>query len=323
MSEAVFKKPIRSITVGLIVLLIVSVGANVLFYSDNGVLRDHIIVLDSDKAALQDQVNALQIEKMALEDQVSSLQQNYDALNSSYKSLLNGYNSLDANYSSLQIDYEGLQTDYERLQVDYEGAIKVPHIQIRNGTIYWRFKLLNGELFTWWMSIEEYKYYLNKTKPVDCHLLETVSGLVRIRKYELLVQPEVFCDLSRRDLTEGNTDREFVEEVFNFMKQLTMYHSDVGEDYPKWPLETLAEGAGDCEDFAILAASLLKAGDEYAGYGMSFQMVYMDAYNPTDPQEVNHVCLYITYSDGSTQFFDATSDVISPWAYVVGWYFNI
>lgn len=294
MSKSVSEKPIRPTTISLIVLLMVSVGASVWLYRNNMVLRDQIFTLNSDKAALQNQVNALQIDKVSLEGQFSSLQQNYDAL----------------------------RLSYESLQLEYEGAIKVPHIQVKNGTVYWRFKL-NGELFTWTLPIETYKYYLNNTKPVDYHLLETESGLVKIRTYELLVQPEVFGNYSRRDLTEGNMDREFVEEVFNFMKQLTMYHSDVGEDYPKWSLETLTEGAGDCEDFAILAASLLKAGDEYAGYGMSFQIVYMDSYNPTDPQEVNHVCLHITYSDGSSQFFDATSDVISPWSYVVGWYFDI
>ena len=36
------------------------------------------------------------------------------------------------------------------------------------------------------------------------------------------------------------------------------------DDYAKYPLETIAEGGGDCEDHAILAATLLSAAGEDA-----------------------------------------------------------
>lgn len=38
---------------------------------------------------------------------------------------------------------------------------------------------------------------------------------------------------------------------------MLVYEADEGE-YPKYPVETLAEGKGDCEDYAILAAAILK-----------------------------------------------------------------
>ena len=54
-----------------------------------------------------------------------------------------------------------------------------------------------------------------------------------------------------------------VSFVLSFVQQVITYQddavkSDVGE-YPKYPVETLAESAGDCEDYAILGASILQA----------------------------------------------------------------
>lgn len=51
-----------------------------------------------------------------------------------------------------------------------------------------------------------------------------------------------------------------VSFVLAFVQQVITYQHDEGE-YPKYPIETLTEAAGDCEDFAILAASLLHAMD--------------------------------------------------------------
>ncbi len=49
-----------------------------------------------------------------------------------------------------------------------------------------------------------------------------------------------------------------VENVVRMVRSLS-YRADAPEpaDQPKYPLQTLADGGGDCEDFAILAASLL------------------------------------------------------------------
>lgn len=44
--------------------------------------------------------------------------------------------------------------------------------------------------------------------------------------------------------------------VVSFIQSL-QYTKEQGE-YPKYPVETLVEGAGDCEDFAILTADLLQ-----------------------------------------------------------------
>ena len=48
-----------------------------------------------------------------------------------------------------------------------------------------------------------------------------------------------------------------VSFVLNFVQQAIIYAREKTE-YPKYPVETLADGTGDCEDFSILGAALLK-----------------------------------------------------------------
>jgi len=110
----------------------------------------------------------------------------------------------------------------------------------------------------------------------------------------------------------------FAQEVFNLVTQLTVYSEDIGE-VPRWPVETLTEAGGDCEDLAILFASLLKA----APYPYKLSLVYMDADNPTDPLHPNHVIVWVEASDWKL-FVDCTSD--QGWGCyeeVVGWYYKL
>lgn len=50
---------------------------------------------------------------------------------------------------------------------------------------------------------------------------------------------------------------EEVEFVLSFVQQIVKYEREE-KDYPKYPVETLVEEAGDCEDFSILGAAILK-----------------------------------------------------------------
>ena len=53
---------------------------------------------------------------------------------------------------------------------------------------------------------------------------------------------------------------EFILEVLAFVQGAIRYEADpVGTEHPLYPLETLADGKGDCEDTAILFVSLINA----------------------------------------------------------------
>jgi PKD repeat protein len=55
---------------------------------------------------------------------------------------------------------------------------------------------------------------------------------------------------------------EFILETLAFVQGAIQYKADpVGVEHPLYPLETLADGVGDCEDTSILFVSLIKALD--------------------------------------------------------------
>jgi len=251
-----------------------------------------------------------------------NLQSNYDTLTSDYDSLSYQCDQLEEDYDYLQERYDALNTDYASLVTEYQGALKVPYTTIQEGDVIWAFRTLDETIEKWSMPIDTYTYYIDKAKPSEYHYFTTDGDLFTVRKMELFVQPEFFSNVIH-DLTDGNTARDFVREVFNLRLQLTLYNEDI-TDTPQWSAETMTEGTGDCEDFAILMGSLMVAGDEQAHYGMTVQMVYMDANNPTDPQTVNHLLLYIIYQDESGEFVDSTSTgILSPWSRVEGWFYDL
>jgi len=232
---------------------------------------------------------------------------------------------LSIGYALSSIQITNLQNQLQNQQQQYESLLELmkrPRTTIEEGNITWRFTTLDGTMEEWHMPIDAYVYYVNKPKPEEYHILTTDGQSFQVRNMELFVEPEFFSKAISR-ITDGNTAGDFVQEVFNLRVQLTVYSKEITET-PQWSGETMTLGTGDCEDFAILMGSLLMAGNEYARYGMTVQMVYMDTNNPTNPQTVNHVLLYVTYGDESKEFVDSTStDILSPWSEIIGWYFDL
>ncbi len=59
----------------------------------------------------------------------------------------------------------------------------------------------------------------------------------------------------RRAIEENLTEWEKINMVIDFVQSL-QYQTETGE-YPKYPIETLHDGGGDCEDTSILLAAVL------------------------------------------------------------------
>ena len=96
-------------------------------------------------------------------------------------------------------------------------------------------------------KIKNYSYYV--TDPSDDDSLAELAG-----KFKEAAEKESFSDL------------DMVKNIIFFVQNLNYVDDKVGtgyDEYPKFPLETLADEGGDCEDSAILLASLLRE----LGYG--------------------------------------------------------
>lgn len=194
------------------------------------------------------------------------------------------------------------------------------------------FKTSDGTLHRWSVSVEA----LEASIVQGCFERETlqyieledgVTGEIHwVADFRPFVDEQPFSEVISGVYTELPTDEVFVDkdvafvhEVWYIVTQLTTYRSEM-EETPKFPLETIIGGGGDCEDVAILIASMLKA----APVDYVVELVYMDANNPARPKEVNHVVVCVETPGGYKTILDGTSEtVVYPFGEVYGWYFEV
>lgn len=108
----------------------------------------------------------------------------------------------------------------------------------------------------------------------------------------------------------------------NFKNQIVTYGSGLGDFY-RWPAETITEGRGQCGDTTILMASLFKAGENRAHYGLSVYIWYCDANHITEPQEVNHAIVEVRYIDGTSTLIETTSNKFYSYEQIWGWSYEV
>lgn len=210
-------------------------------------------------------------------------------------------------------------------QANY-GCSPVPCTSFKNGNFTFVFTLLNGSVAQWHFPLTSYNYWVStpRINPI-LHLNDTITGKpIYTYDYRSLVTPSFFANVTPQ-LTNGKTAGEFVAEVQNINSQLVNY-SLIFENTSVYPAQLLAQGQGDCKDKGALIASILEAGNIQANYGMKIQFLYVDADNLTAPRTVNHLMLYITFANGTTEFLDTTHVLVtSPYfnGTVDGWYYNL
>jgi transglutaminase-like putative cysteine protease len=109
-----------------------------------------------------------------------------------------------------------------------------------------------------------------------------------------------------------------VREVWHIVAQLTTYSEEI-EETPRYPLETFLAGGGDCEDTAILLASMIRA----APVDWVVDLVYMDIDNPQDPQDVNHVMVHVDTGQRRYLIETVGDEEMEPFDDVIGWYLRV
>ncbi len=114
----------------------------------------------------------------------------------------------------------------------------------------------NGNKFTEAFAFHhsDYNYYKNlpKKQPYTKYAseLETHSYLLELAKQ---------LDVNAQKLNFTRT--QLAQYLIDFVQQAIPYKTDPkndGFDYPKYPIETIVEAGGDCEDKAALLVALLK-----------------------------------------------------------------
>lgn len=129
--------------------------------------------------------------------------------------------------------------------VEEDGNYKISHEWTHNGT-HWNCTLN--------VPVALYQYYRGRA-----HLSDDMVQFV-LSDYDRLCVQSLVASFREGGIKASYTDRDNMNNVISFVQSLR-YVSDrdsKGEqEYVRFPVETLVDGVGDCEDMAILAAAII------------------------------------------------------------------
>ena len=117
----------------------------------------------------------------------------------------------------------------------------------------------------------------------------------------------------------------FVYEIWYMISKLTIYSLDIGEE-PRFAIETLVRGGGDCEDTVILIADMLRSSSHTKDW--KIKLVYFDSDNLTNPQNINHVVLSIDEGNSKPYIIETTAKTfedLTMWnnIEIIGWSLDV
>ena len=140
----------------------------------------------------------------------------------------------------------------------------------------------------------------------------------KVVDFRPFVVPITFKNVIKKLYEESKNEEEFIHETWNIVTQLDTYSAVIGET-PRYPLETFLAGGGDCDNTAVLFASMIKA----APTNWDVEFIYMDANNPENPVTPNHLMVGIKTND-RTYLIDTTQhNVMEPFPKINGWWLKI
>jgi hypothetical protein len=238
------------IAIGLILGLVVGIAGGYFYFNpkidhSSNILSDLNKIIEDSESSIQD-----------ITSEFTELFDDHETLIDELAELANEKNSIEEDYRELESSYTELLDDYEIL------VASLPLIpQQMSGTTLereyeWYFE---GKTYDLSLSIPEsqYNYYkgleriyqadysVYVTHPYDDEFINTIN-----RKFNLIA------------LEENLTEEQKINLIISFVQNLPYTVDNVTtiyDEYPRYPLETLIDNGGDCEDSSILTASLLNS----------------------------------------------------------------
>ncbi len=280
----------------------------------------------------------------------SQLTNQYNALVQEYNSLLKKHDELTQQYNSLVQQNNNYLEEIERfsseleqaknqLQSALEGAIVPPYIMMNGRKANFAYHTLDNKVEYWSLDVETLESntlagtFMRNLQISDLSRLglsTLAQRFINGSKYVNLGGKFTRIDLRPYIIKENfqtpastfysrhADDESRIEEAWNMVTQLCSYVGELKET-PRLPLETLLFGGGDCEDVAILTASILKA----MSSNWTVELVYMDSDNPASYKTINHVSVFVDSGTYKT-FVESTQKVVmSPYESVDGFYINV
>lgn len=164
------------------------------------------------------------------------------------------------------------------------------------------------------LDVEMYRYYRNLSRYMG---VENLPKYINEANNQKVIQNVV---AALRDVAEDlhYNDAAVAREIAKFVQDCIEYQYDsdtTGEDeYPRYPIETIYERQGDCEDTSILMAALLKEWGYEVGFlhlpgHIAVALRTADNYSNGDYYEINgHRYLYIESTGSGWNIGDIPDD---------------
>jgi len=253
----------KLIVAALIALLI---GASLSYLALSSTYSSRLAEEEASLRAAEARVKTLESENSRLSGELQSLKQRYQALQEKYSSLVE-------NYTRLKEKYESLTSREAENEAEVEETLK----QLKEVLYYRIFTLYDyrsGDYYYAYYRIWSYDYLHYRLNP-HIHVYATLenrfvpeniyNATTSYRDSESSAIREIASDL--HDISGGDAEL-YANLALQLVHQL--YYNETG--YTKYPLETLVEGSGDCDNLAVLLASILAAG----GYDTLVLLVEVD-----------------------------------------------
>lgn len=308
-----------------------------IFISRYNKLQKEFTTLQSNNQLLSQNYNQLSGRHQVLQGDYQNLYNDMQILQNDFQTTKYNLQTLQDSYEVLQVEHQSLQDTYNVLLDDYnntsnsyaefrEIAIAPPYIYTRERQVHLVFRKLDGTLLRWTISSDWLEHHLRRGDELRSDLTYSLKLFNKFtgETYNVVddrdfIDSTPFTYLMADLYYDSQDDYTFIKEVWNIVAQLTAYTSEIQET-PRFPMETLLSGGGDCEDHAILFASMILASPPT----WTVEFTYMDGDNPTRPQTMNHVIVKVVTPSG-TYPVEATSKFsMNPYDQgVVGWSYTI
>ena len=224
----------------------------------------------------------------SVDDLTSELQ---DALTQN-SGLRNEHEQLQDEYDALQIELNTLSASYERLLTEQEtliGSIPLEPETESQETIQREYSWsYDGREWALSLNIPEsiYDYYsgLQRAQTEDYSIY--VSHPFDDEYLGTLIEKMNFIAISR-----DYSEQEKVNLVISFVQSLPYTSDSVTtsfDEYPRYPIETLIDNGGDCEDTSILVSALL--------HEMNYDVILLSY--------PGHMACAVYMQDGSGSYYD-------------------
>ena len=280
--------------------------------NQNEYLNDQINDLNAKNNKLNNQINDLYLENEKLSNDVSYWSFQTKELKNDKIRLKNTITMMEDERQEIIDNLEIFKTEFKSYMTNYEETIESEtlnlvntladqyKITIHDGKINWNVRDGSNNYYTWEMPILSYE---NTIRYNDDYSIRKVSDVnKRIHKIAKL---EPFVDHSFTKVIDNvwlnsNSNDNFVYNVWYIVNQLTVYSTEIGE-YPRYSLETLSRGGGDCEDMAILIVDMLRSSKHTKNWDIEFMII--DSNNLNDPISPNHVIIKIKHPDNDGYYY--------------------